>query len=208
MKYRIELTSGQLELVLRAINLMMRSGMGQSGDLSEWLASMGNKVKFDTSTEDGKLEFGRFISVRDTIRPVIDWIMDVCSFNSHRINTKSMDVRELETIYLAIRHRQWLDMENRPQWSTCSGESMQVGAEPVPKIERIGCTFAVPVNISPDSATCKCEFSFEKSDADEFMEWFKTEGKESFQRWRCGVRDLTTHDVKGENHGSIQAEND
>ena len=203
MKYQIELTSGQLELVLKAINMMMRTGMGQSDDLAEWLASMGNKVKFDTSTEDGKLEFGRFISVRDTIRPIIDGIMGGCGFNSHRINTKTMDVRELETIYLAIRHQQWLDMENRPQWSTCSSEPMQVGAEPVPKIERIGGTFAVPLNISPVPGVCKCEFVFEKSDADEFMEWFKTEGKDSFQRWRCGVRDLMAHDTKGEIDESI-----
>ena len=203
MKYKIELTDTQLNIVLRAVNLMMRTGMGQSDDLAEWLASRGNNVKFDTSTEDGKLEFERFISVRDTTRPIIDGIMGGCGFNSHRINTKSMDVMELETIYLAIRHQQWLDMENRPQWSTCSSEPMQVGAEPVPKIERIGDTFTVPLDISPVPEVCKCEFVFEKSDADEFMEWFKTEGKDSFQRWRCGIRDLTAYNTKGEIDESI-----
>ena len=34
MKYRIELTDVQLNAVLRAVNLMMRTGMGQTDDLT------------------------------------------------------------------------------------------------------------------------------------------------------------------------------
>ena len=41
MRYRIELTENQLGLVLYAVNLTMRTGIGQTDDLIHWIITMG-----------------------------------------------------------------------------------------------------------------------------------------------------------------------
>lgn len=135
MKYRIELTDVQLNVVLRAVNLMMRTGMGQTDDLTEWLVTMGDNIKFDTSTEKDKRVFEDYYSTREAIRPVLDGVKHGCWRGSNV--PKSDTVRELETIYLALRHQEWLDSEPRPDWDVRSSEPFQQGFEPIPKIERV-----------------------------------------------------------------------
>lgn len=130
MKYRIELTDVQLNAVLRAVNLMMRTGMGQTDDLTEWLVTMGDNIKFDTSTE-----FEDYYSTLEAIRPVIHGVMMGCWRGSNRL--KSDTVQELETIYLALRHQEWLDTEERFESDIRSREPMQCGNEQIPKIERV-----------------------------------------------------------------------
>ena len=79
MKYRIELTDTQLNIVLRAVNLMMRTGMGQTDDLTEWLVMQGDNInKFDTSTNEGKRVFENYYRTREAIRPVLDGVMHGC----------------------------------------------------------------------------------------------------------------------------------
>ena len=134
MKYKLELTEAQLNIVLRAVNLMMRTGMGQTDDLTEWLVTMGDNIKFDTSTEKGKRVFEDYYSTREAIRPVIHGVMMGCWRGPNR---KSDTVLELETIYLALRHQEWLDTEERFESDIRSREPMQCGSEPIPKIERV-----------------------------------------------------------------------
>ena len=135
MTYRIELTDVQLNVVLRAENLMMCTGMGQTDDLTEWLVTQGDNIKFDTSTEEGKHVFEDYYRTREALRPVLDGVMRGCWRGSRTL--KSDSVRELETIYLALRHQEWLDLETKPEWDTRSGEPFRCGVEPVPKIERV-----------------------------------------------------------------------
>ena len=135
MKYRIELTDVQLNMVLRAVNLMMRTGTGQTDDLTEWLVTMGDNIKFDTSAEEGKCVFEDYYSPREALRPVLDGVIRGCRRGSGTM--KSDSVRELETLYLALRHQEWLDLEVKQEWDVRSSEPFRCGMEPVPKIERV-----------------------------------------------------------------------
>ena len=135
MKYRIELTDTQLNIVLRAVNLMMRTGMGQTNDLSEWLVMMGDSIKLNTSTDEGKRVFEDYYSTREAIRPVIHGVMMGCWRGPNR--QKSDTVLELETLYEALRHQEWLDTEERFESDVRSREPMQCGSEPIPKIEKV-----------------------------------------------------------------------
>lgn len=135
MKYRLELTDTQLNIVLRAVNLMMRTGMGQTDDLTEWLVTMGDNIKFDTSTENGKRVFEDYYSTREAIRPVLDGVMHGCW--QHSDTMKSITVRELETVYDVLRHQEWLDAPTKLDWDVRAREPMQWGNEPIPKIERV-----------------------------------------------------------------------
>ena len=135
MKYRIELTDTQLNIVLRAVDLMMRTGIGQTDDLTEWLVTMGDNIKFDTSTEIGKRVFENYYRTRESIRPVLDGVMRGCWQNSSTM--KSITVRELETVYDVLRHQEWLDAPTKLEWDVRGREPMQWGNEPIPKIERV-----------------------------------------------------------------------
>lgn len=136
MKYRIELTDTQLNIVLRAANLMMRTGMGQTDDLTEWLVTQGNNInKFDTSTNEGKHVFEDYYFTREAIKPVLDGVKCACWRGSR--DSKSDSVRELETIYLALRHQEWLDTPEKIDGDVRGRIPMQCGHEPIPKIERV-----------------------------------------------------------------------
>lgn len=135
MKYRIELTEAQLNIVIRAVNLMMRTGMGQTDDLTEWLVTMGDNIRYDTRTEDGKRIFENYYRTREAIRPVLDGVMRGCGQNSSTV--KSITVRELETVYDALRHQEWLDDPTKLDWDVRRHEPMKLGKEPIPKIERV-----------------------------------------------------------------------
>lgn len=135
MKYQIELTSGQLELVLKAINMMMRTGMGQTDDLTEWLVTQGDNIRYDTRTEDGKRIFEDYYRTREAIRPVLDGVMRGCW--KYSSTTKSATVLELETVYGVLQHQKWLDTPAKQEWDVGAREPMQWGNEPIPKIERV-----------------------------------------------------------------------
>ena len=135
MKYRLELTETQLNIVLRAVNLMMRTGMGQTDDLTEWLVTMGDNIKFDTSTENGKRVFEDYYSTREAIRPVLDGVMSGCWQNSSTM--KSITVLELETVYDVLQHQKWLDTPAKLESDVGAREPMQWGNDPIPKIERV-----------------------------------------------------------------------
>lgn len=135
MKYRIELTDVQFDAVLRAVNLMMRTGTGQADDLTEWLVTMGDNIEFNTSTDEGKRVFDNYYRTREAIRPVLDGVMRGCWQNSSTM--KSITVRELETVYDVLRHQEWLDTPAKLEWDVRAREPMQWGNEPIPKIERV-----------------------------------------------------------------------
>ena len=115
--------------------MTMRTGMGQTDDLTEWLVTMGDNIKFDTSTEKGKLVFEDYYSTREAIRPVIHGVMMGCWRGPNR--QKSDTVLELETLYEALRHQEWLDTEERFESDVRARKPMQWGNEPIPKIERV-----------------------------------------------------------------------
>ena len=137
MKYRIELTDAQLHVVLRAVELMMRTGLGQTGDLTEWLVTMGDAVKFDTSTEEGKRRFNNYIITRDAIRPILDGVMCGCGCWRPFVGEKSETVNELSTIYDALRHQEWLDSGTQSEYDVRAQEPVQWSDGPIPKIEKI-----------------------------------------------------------------------
>ena len=136
MKYKVELTDTQLHIILRAVNLMMRTGLGQTSDLTEWLVTLGDTIKFDTSAEQDKHTLDCYRISREITRQVIEGVMNGCWMASSSI-TKPGTVEELETIYLALRHQEWLDSKPKYACDVRAEEPTQQGVEPVPKIERV-----------------------------------------------------------------------
>lgn len=135
-KYRIELTEAQFHIILRAINLMMRTGMGQMDDLAEWLVTQGDNIdNFNMNTKESKLVFKNYCITREVIKAVLDGMQHACWKGSNTL--KSDTVLDLETIYLALRHQQWADSETKLECDVRAYEPTQQGCEQVPKIEKI-----------------------------------------------------------------------
>ena len=128
-RYRITLTERQLALVGDAVELMMRTEMGQTFSLAGWMDLPG----YDTP-EDGR-EFDIYIAQRNVIKGVLDGMMEGVMRCPHG-KGKSNPIRELTTLYEAIGHQKWLD-SGEPAWDVRSHEPMVCGSEPVPEIERI-----------------------------------------------------------------------
>ena len=125
-RYKITLTENQLALVGTAVEIMLRSGMGQMYDLAEWLTLAGNDLPRGN-------DFDIYVAERNVIKGVLEGITSYETVHSEK---ESDSVRELKTLYEAIRHQQWKD-SRAPEWDVRSHKPMMCGKEPIPKIERI-----------------------------------------------------------------------
>lgn len=127
-RYRITLTEKQLDLIGKAVEMMLRIGMGQTYALAEWLILSGHDIPSGT-------EFDIYIAERNVIESVLEGIMRNITEFPHG-NGKSNSLLELTTLYEAIGHQQWKD-SRAPEWDVRSHEPMKFGSEPVPRIERV-----------------------------------------------------------------------
>ena len=128
-KYKVTLTEKQLDLIGKAVEMMLRTGMGQMYDLAGWLTLSG----YDCPS--GSTEFDIYLAQRNLIESVLEGISrDITEFPHGKGESNS--VQELKTLHEAIGHKQWED-SGEPEWDVRSHEPMKFGSEPIPKIERI-----------------------------------------------------------------------
>ena len=125
-RYKITLTENQLALVGTAVEIMLRSGMGQMYDLAEWLTLAGNDHLRGN-------DFDIYVAERNVIKGVLEGITSYETVHSEK---ESDSLRELTTLYEAIRH-QWLKDSGALKWDDGSHKPIMCGKEPIPKIERI-----------------------------------------------------------------------
>ena len=128
-RYKITLTEEQLALVETAVEMMLRTGMGQMYDLAGWLVLSG----YDYPT--GSTEFDIYLAQRKLIESVLEGISRNITECPHG-KGESNSVKELKTLYEAIGHQQWRD-SGMDEWDCRSHEPMKFGSEPIPKIERL-----------------------------------------------------------------------
>ena len=127
-RYTITLTGRQFALVGDAVELMMRTGMGQMYDLAEWLTLSG----YDTPSG---VEFDIYLAQRCLIQSMLEGITRDVAECPHG-KGESNSLQELKTLHEAIGHQQWKD-SRAPMWDIRSHEPMKFGGEPIPEIERV-----------------------------------------------------------------------
>ena len=127
-RYRITLTEKQLDLIGKAVEIMLRTGMGQMYPLAEWLILSGHDIPSGT-------EFDIYIAELNVIESVLEGIMRNITEFPHG-NGESNALQELKTLHEAIGHQQWKD-SGEDEWDVRSHEPMKFGSEPVPRIERV-----------------------------------------------------------------------
>lgn len=125
MKYRIELTEEQMRVLERCSELFMRLGMGQTWELADMLCEETLKG-YDKDKPESKVVFERYITKRNAIRKVLDSAMGIAYDPYHSLETKTEDGMIAECIWDAIRCA---------RGTSSYGTPMQIGSEPIPKIE-------------------------------------------------------------------------
>jgi hypothetical protein len=111
-RYRITLTENQLALVETAVEIMLRTGMGQMYDLAEWLTLSGYAFP------SGSTEFDIYLAQRNLIESVLEGISrDITEFPHGKGESDSL--QELKTLHEAIGHKQWED-SGEPEWDVRS----------------------------------------------------------------------------------------
>lgn len=125
MKYRIELTEEQMRVLERSTELFMRIGMGQTWDLADMLCEETLKG-YDKDKPESKVVFERYITKRNAIRKVLTSAMGIAYDPYHSPETKTEDGMIAECIWDAIRCA---------RGTSNYGTPMQIGSEPIPKIE-------------------------------------------------------------------------
>lgn len=128
-KYRITLTEKQLDLIGKAVEMMLRTGMGQMYNLAEWLTLSGYDFPSDST------EFDIYLAQRNLIQGVLEGISrDITEFPHG--NGESNSLQELKTLHEAIGHQQWKD-SGGDEWDVRSHKPMMCGTEPIPEIKRV-----------------------------------------------------------------------
>ena len=125
MKYRIELTSEQMRVLERSTELFMRIGMGQTWDLADMLCEE-TLEGYDKDKPESKAVFERYITKRNAIRKVLTSAMGIAYDPYHSPETKTEDGMIAECMWDAIRCA---------RGTSNYGTPMQIGSEPIPKIE-------------------------------------------------------------------------
>lgn len=125
MKYRIELTSEQMRVLERCSELFMRLGMGQTWDLADMLCE-GILKGYDKDKPESKIMFERYITKRDAIREVLTSAIRIAYDPLYCPESKTEDGMIAECMWDAIRCA---------RGTSNYGTPMQIGSEPIPKIE-------------------------------------------------------------------------
>lgn len=125
MKYHIELTSEQMRVLERCSELFMRISMGQTWDLADMICE-GMLKGYDKNKPDSKVIFERYITKNQALREVLDSAMRIAYGTYHSPDTKTEDGMIAECMWDAIRCA---------RGTSSYGTPMQIGSEPIPKIE-------------------------------------------------------------------------
>ena len=125
MKYHIELTSEQMRVLERCSELFMRISMGQTWDLADMLCE-GMLKGYDKDKPESKVIFERYITKRKALREVLASAMRIAYNPYYSPETKTEDGMIAECMWDAIRCA---------RGTSTYGTPMQIGSEPIPKIE-------------------------------------------------------------------------
>lgn len=127
MKYKIELTEKQMQVVEKCTELYMRLMMGQTRDLADELAFY-NVAKYQDRDDFHEIH-GRICNRRNDLQEVLAAAMRIAFPTPYHVpEDKTEDGMIAECIWDAVRYAR-----GNSRWS----QPFQIGSEPVPKIKEV-----------------------------------------------------------------------
>ena len=136
MRYIIELSEEQAEIIKIAMEEYFRLRMNQTWDFADDICFEGFDYKNHT-----KEEFDEWVKRRDMFKDELEKLLNVVHplhFVGGKFREKTIEMRRAQDIWQVIRHKLWKDRHgDKNDWCVDAREPMPMTDEPLPKMERV-----------------------------------------------------------------------
>lgn len=133
MRYTLELSKDQAEIIKIALEEYFRLRMNQWFDFATNIALCG--YEYDKSDQDNNRKFNAYIKRRNESQELFEKAFRTAQPNYHM---KTDEMMIAEDIWQVIRHKLYLDRGGDPNgWCVDAREPIKMSDEPLPKMERV-----------------------------------------------------------------------
>ena len=136
MRYTLELSKEQAEIVKIALEEYFRLRMNQTRDFADDICF----ERFDYKNHTPE-EFDEQIKRRDMFRDELEKLLNVAhplQFIGGKFRERTIEMRRAQDIWQVIRHRLWKDRHgDEDSWCVDARKPMSISGEPLPKMERM-----------------------------------------------------------------------
>ena len=137
MRYTLELSEEQAEIIKIALEEYFRLRMNQTWDFADDICFDG----FDYGNHT-KEDFNERIERRDMLQDELGKLLRIIHpvyLGGGRFREQTIEMRRAQDIWQVIRHRLWKDKHSdEDDWCVDAREPMPMTGEPLPKMERMG----------------------------------------------------------------------
>lgn len=135
MKYTLELSEKQAEIIKIALEEYFRLRMNQTWDFA-------NDICFDGFDYENhtKEDFNERLERRDLFKLELESLMNVVHPLQFRgeFREQTIEMLRAQDVWQVIRHKLWLDRHgDEDSWCVDSRKPMSMSGEPLPKMERM-----------------------------------------------------------------------
>ena len=135
MRYILELSEDQAEIIRIALEEYFRLRMNQTLDFADSLCF--EDLKKNHTDE----EFNKCIENRDMFRDELEKLLSIVhplQFRGNKFREQTIEMRRAQDIWQVIRHRLWKDRRgDKDGWCVDAREPIKMSDEPLPKMERV-----------------------------------------------------------------------
>lgn len=136
MRYILELSEEQAEIIKIALEEYFRLRMNQTWDFADDICFNGfnyenhTKEDFDERIERRDMFRDKFEKLLNTVHPL--------QFRGGKFREQTIEMRRAQDIWQVIRHQLWADRIGKDgDWCVDSRKPMRLSVEPIPKIKRL-----------------------------------------------------------------------
>lgn len=135
MKYTLELSEEQAEIIKIALEEYFRIRMNQTWDFADDICFDGFNYESHTP-EDFDERIERRNMFRDEFEKLLNKVHPL-QFRGGEFREQTIEMRRAQDIWQVIRHRLWKDRRgDKDDWCVDAREPMSMADEPLPKMER------------------------------------------------------------------------
>lgn len=135
MRYTLEISEEQAEIIKIALEEYFRLRMNQTWDFADSLCFE------DLKKSHTKEEFNKRIENRDMFRDELEKLLNTVhplQFRGNKFREKTIEMRRAQDIWQVIRHQLWVDRHgDEDSWCVDSREPMCMSGEALPKMRGV-----------------------------------------------------------------------
>ena len=136
MRYILELSEEQAEIIKIALEEYFRLRMNQTWDFADSICF--ETFDYTNHTEE---DFDERIERRDMFRDKFEKLLNTVhplQFRGGKFREQTIEMRRAQDVWQVIRHKLWIDRHgDEDSWCVDSRKPMRMSGEPLPKMERM-----------------------------------------------------------------------